>query len=229
VATSALVDPGNVEWRRSLRFEAWYHRRRMNVYLDRIAACHRVGRPASDRLLRRLQIAWGNTAYSGSRRFLAAMLRVLRNSDGPVLECGSGLSTLILAAALAGEGQLISLEHHQAWRELVRTNERMRHSENAVVADAPLVSYGEFSWYAVDKINLPRSFGFVVCDGPPGDTPGGRYGLVPVLRSRLHAGSMILLDDTQRESEQNVARRWMNELPADIVEESDTYLLLRVR
>jgi hypothetical protein len=201
----------------------------MPVYLDRIAALHRAGRPTSQRLLRRLQIAWGNGAYSGSRQFLATMLLLLKSTDGPVLECGSGLSTLVISAVLAGERQLVALEHHRGWRDAVSANERVRMYDNVKIMQAPLVSYGDYSWYAVDRSVLPASFGLIICDGPPGDTPGGRYGLVPVLRAHLRAGTIILLDDTQRGSEQCVSRRWIEELPAEVVEQLETCLVLRVR
>ncbi|MHC4846180.1 MAG: hypothetical protein ACYTCU_08465, partial [Planctomycetota bacterium] len=45
-------------------------------------------------------------------------------------------------------------------------------------------------------------------DGPPGDTRGGRYGLFPLMGGRLAPGCVLLLDDAEREGEQDVARRW---------------------
>ena len=57
-------------------------------------------------------------------------------------------------------------------------------------------------------------FALVVCDGPPADTVGGRYGLVPIMRDRLAPGCAILLDDAEREHERAIARRWQLELGA---------------
>jgi len=59
---------------------------------------------------------------------------------------------------------------------------------------------------------MPRRFALVVCDGPPADTPGGRYGLVPVMREHLSRGCVILLDDAEREHERTIALRWQTEL-----------------
>jgi hypothetical protein len=61
---------------------------------------------------------------------------------------------------------------------------------------------------------MPDSFPLVVCDGPPGSTKGGRYGLVPIMREWLKPGCVILLDDAGREQERAIARRWEAELGA---------------
>jgi hypothetical protein len=55
---------------------------------------------------------------------------------------------------------------------------------------------------------MPDEFSLVVCDGPPGSTKGGRYGLLPVLGGRLPPGSTILLDDAGRPGELELIKRW---------------------
>lgn len=59
---------------------------------------------------------------------------------------------------------------------------------------------------------LPARFSLVLCDGPPGNTPGGRYGLLPVLGHRLSPSVVILLDDAGRPDERAIADRWTAEL-----------------
>ena len=75
----------------------------------------------------------------------------------------------------------------------------------------PLVGYGEFVWYDPPLAQMPDEFSLVICDGPPGTTKGGRYGLLPVLGDRLRAGATILLDDAGRPAEAELIRRWENE------------------
>jgi hypothetical protein len=58
---------------------------------------------------------------------------------------------------------------------------------------------------------MPEVFRLVVCDGPPEETPGGRYGLLPVMGARLGAGTSILLHDAGRESERGAVRRWQEQ------------------
>lgn len=75
-----------------------------------------------------------------------------------------------------------------------------------------LASYGDYTWYVPPLEQMPSGFGLVICDGPPGDTLGGRYGMLPVMKTRLARHCVILLDDVQRPAEREVAERWAREL-----------------
>jgi hypothetical protein len=86
--------------------------------------------------------------------------------------------------------------------------------DSVVLYTKPLKDYGDFCWYDAPLESMPDSFSLVVCDGPPGGTKGGRYGLVPIMRERLQPGCVILLDDAGREQELAIARRWEAELGA---------------
>ena len=48
----------------------------------------------------------------------------------------------------------------------------------------------------------------VICDGPPGCTQGGRYGLVPVMDKQLAENCLVILDDTHRKAEQRIIDVW---------------------
>lgn len=85
------------------------------------------------------------------------------------------------------------------------------------------MSYGGFDWYDVESVQLPDTIGLVVCDGPPGTSRGGRYGLVPILKDRLAPGCIILIDDTDRAGERDIVDRWCTELPARIIELSERH------
>ena len=75
---------------------------------------------------------------------------------------------------------------------------------------APIINYGEFEWYQF-PVSTRQPFSLIVCDGPPSDTRGGRYGLLPVVRSMLSPRCIILLDDGIRSEEQEIVRRWQSE------------------
>jgi hypothetical protein len=77
---------------------------------------------------------------------------------------------------------------------------------------------------------MPGVFDLVICDGPPGTTKGGRYGLVPIMRERLKPGCAILLDDAGREQERAIADRWKTELGAsfEICGSSKPYIKMTI-
>lgn len=156
------------------------------------------------------------------------MLEWLPRTEGPILECGSGLSTLLLLASVMRSGRRIhSLEHDSEWAQFAsrRIPERLRPGISLQMA--PLKSYGEFEWYDVDPNALSRPIGYVVCDGPPAVTRGGRYGLAPVLGKHLAPDCVILLDDTQRSGERAIVDRWRSELGAAILHDGETFMVLR--
>lgn len=164
-------------------------------------------------LLARLIYGWGNPEWSALEEFLGASLQAAAGGKGPILECGSGLSTLLVGLVAQHHGRDVwSLEHHPEWAERVRGALRSFGVRSVQLLQAPLRDYGGFSWYDVPDEAIPDDFSLVLCDGPPGKTPGGRYGFLPVMRSRLAEDCTIILDDAEREEEQSVARRWADML-----------------
>lgn len=170
-----------------------------------------------DRVLLDLIRGWGNEDYAAPDEYLAACIRHALVARGPILECGSGLSTILIAVAAKRAGQdHWALEHTSIWATRVQEFLDRYELDSAVLAAAPLKDYGEFSWYAPPMERMPETFSLAVCDGPPTGTKGGRYGLAPVMKGRLAPGCVVLLDDAHREEERAIARRWQAELGATI-------------
>lgn len=194
---------------------AWHRRRTFDSSFRAILADPLAG-VASDERLRALVYGWGNDGWSAHSEYLRQMVQRVVTTDGPVLECGSGLSTLLLAAAARARGTKVhSLEHFPAWRARV-TEELARHGLDGVgtVHDAPLQEYGEFAWYTFPSALRSLRFSTVICDGPPSTTLGGRYGLLPLAGPSLAPDAVILLDDAARAEEQALIRRWSAEVGA---------------
>ena len=166
-------------------------------------------------LLSDLISGWGNTAWSAKEEYLKACIKHALEARGPILECGSGLTTLLVGGIATSRGNAYwALEHTPEWADRV---ERFldEFSLRQVTLDAkPLRDYGDYSWYDPSFESMPDSFDLVICDGPPGSTKGGRSGLVPVMRSKLRKGCIVLLDDASREEEIRVAQKWEVELQA---------------
>ena len=156
---------------------------------------------------RGLVYGWGNAGFSSEPEYLDAVAAEAAATRGAILECGSGLTTLVLTTIAAGEGRAVwSLEADPDWCRTIQLA-LGRLGLSAELRLAPLRNYGDFDWYDVESLELPL-FSLVVCDGPAGRTRGGRFGLVPVLRDRLDVGCTILLDDAERPGEREVLRRW---------------------
>lgn len=168
-----------------------------------------LGETLPETLAHDLVVGWANEAMSASEEFLQAVFRHASRATGPILECGSGLSTLVLGIAARRSGQRVwSLENDRFWASVVRSA-LARFAINGVeICEAPLRSYGNYEWYELPRNGLAKDFALVICDGPQGTTLGGRYGLLPVLGTNLRSGCVILLDDATRAGERQVLSRW---------------------
>lgn len=136
----------------------------------------RPGETPSRELLADLLTGWSNDGFAADLDYLEEVSRRAAGVDGPVLECGSGLTTLLVGLLAGRRGfETWSLEHHAEWHARVAAALEAHSVPRARLALAPLKSYGAFSWYDPPLAEMPGAFRLVVCDGPPGDTPGGRY------------------------------------------------------
>ena len=163
-------------------------------------------------LLSDLQNGWGNESFAARTDYLEEVAARALASGGPILECGSGLTTILLGWLAGRRGiETWSLEHMPDWHARMSMTLQRYKIPNANVCLAPLREYNGFSWYDPPLVKLPPSFHLVICDGPPGTTPGNRYGLLPVLGDRLKTDSVILLDDANRPAEEAVLNRWSTE------------------
>ncbi len=171
-----------------------------------------AGESPNRQQLTELITGWNNEGFAANLEYLEAVTEYAVTTEGPVLECGSGVTT-ILIGILCGKRNIDvwSLEHYDEWRQRVSGVLADNDITGVHVCSAPLVEYGEFVWYDPPLAQRPEAFSLVICDGPPGSTKGGRYGLLPVLGDRLPAGATILLDDAGRPGEAELIKRWETE------------------
>lgn len=176
------------------------------AYRRRVALSHALrlirrlspGEAPSRELVGELHAAWGNPEFIASVSYLEAAASRAVALKGSVLECGSGLSTLLLGTLADRNGFTVwTLEHEREWYEAVKEILERNNIRNVRLVHAPLRDLGDgISWYDVRSIALPDEFSLVVCDGPPNwTTPGGRYGLVAAMREHFSRDWNILLDD----------------------------------
>jgi len=135
-----------------------------------------------------------------------------------IVECGSGVSTVVLARLLRerGAGSVVALEHDERWARLVDELLRRQDLDGvARVLHTPLE--GDPPWYSRTSLDsLPDEIDLLVVDGPPADSPGEEHRRAPALEffeSRLLDEATVILDDLQRSGEREVLARWEAETP----------------
>ena len=167
-------------------------------------------------LIEQLAVAWGNEGFAAKDAYLLEICSRAARTSGPILECGSGLSTILLGVLAGRRGVSVwSLEHIPEWATRSQNILNRHRLHNVCLCLTPLRDYGEFTWYNPPP-GLPQRFSLVVCDGPPLSVRGHRYGLLPVLGERLTEGGVILMDDTALTEEQEVMQRWVQEFHVSV-------------
>lgn len=158
--------------------------------------------------------------WSLGRPELEIVLAELDAGRREVVECGCGLSTVVIARRLRelGAGRVHSLEHDPAWAQSCR---RRLESEGldglAAVIEAPLAPHPAAApgclWYERGALGCLPAAGvdLLLVDGPPAGTPEierSRYPALVEIGSRLAPGATVLLDDARRPGERWVLDRW---------------------
>lgn len=129
--------------------------------------------------------------YAADAGVLAILAGVARKCRGPIIETGSGLSSVLMAALT--DQTVYSLEHleHYAAQTLGWAQEAG--VSNLGICHAPLT---DECWYDVGKFDLPNKFAFGFCDGPP-RLYGTRMKFFEVFGPRC---TVILVDDIKTDN-----------------------------
>lgn len=127
-----------------------------------------------------------------------------------ILECGSGVSTVLLARLLheRERGVLTSLEHDRHWAALIQDHLQREHLDQiARVVHAPLE--GDPRWYRLDE--MPDEIDLLIVDGPPAFESGHGAARAPALArldDNLVHDAAVILDDIERPGEQQIIATW---------------------
>ncbi|WP_419604012.1 class I SAM-dependent methyltransferase [Thiolapillus sp.] len=161
--------------------------------------------------------------WSAAPDFLELLIdHCLENKPGRILECSSGLSTLVLARCCQINqcGQVVSLENGAEFAADTRRNlHSFSLADYASVIHAPLVRQQpddtqlDWDWYSLDS--LPEdAVDLLVIDGPPGYIQHhSRYPALPLLHQQLSRDCTVFLDDAGREEEKEIVALWLQRFP----------------
>lgn len=159
--------------------------------------------------------------WSAAADFLELIINhCLQNKPSTILECSSGLTSLVLARCcqLNSQGQVYSLENGKEYVE--NTSQQLIDFElgqYVEIIHAPLeaktINNHDFMWYSTN--NIPdKSIDMLVIDGPPGFIQKhSRFPALPLLYDQLANDCVIFLDDAARDDEKTIIEMWLNAYP----------------
>ena len=138
---------------------------------------------------------YGGNNYAADPGVLALVTGIARKCRGPIIETGSGLSSMFMAAATSEK--VYSLEHlnHYAAQTLAWAEESS--VNNLGICCIPLKDF----WYDIGQLDLPKKFALGFCDGPP-RMYGTRMQFFEKIAPRC---TVIVVDDIK--SDNNFARQ----------------------
>ncbi len=202
----------NIRSRKIKKFLLWLDRRIVLKKSMQAFVANPQAALNDDVLLNELVYGWGNENWSALNEYLQACIARLLENKNNVLECGSGLTTLLAGVIAKQKGFAIySFEHHPAWAAKVQRTLARFDIDSVNIVVTPLKDYGDYAWYSLpsaEQLMQIKPVSLVICDGPPHSTKGGRYGVVPVMKDYFSDSVIILLDDAKRPAEQQVAESW---------------------
>lgn len=187
---------------KTLRFFLWpiYYR----IFKKRIKNQKEI----PDELIKKLIYAWGNQGFSAKTEYLQACLKIARQCNKPILECGSGLTT-VLVGEIAKQRKIpvYSLENNENWYLRVKKMLDKNELIYSKLLFRPTTAYENFEWYETKETHFPK-FELVICDGPHHSNLGGRIGLFPLMKDHFSKGTKILVDDTIRDADRKMIQEW---------------------
>lgn len=145
----------------------------------------------------------------------------LQNKPHTILECSSGLTSLVLARCceINKKGKLYSLEHEAEYTQASQQHiSRYALDNYASIIHAPLQTYDingiSYSWYSLGQVP-DDSIDMLVIDGPPGFLQKhSRYPALPLLHKKMAKHCTIFMDDATRQDELEIVEMWKKEFPA---------------
>lgn len=160
--------------------------------------------------------------WSAAPDFLSLIVdHVLAHQPHTIVECGSGLTTLMLARACAmnGAGHVHSLENGADYAANTRREiARYGLTDYSTVLHAPLhpvgVNGNDYQWYDLASLTASH-IDLLIIDGPPGFIQRhSRYPALPLLRDSLADACTVFMDDAARPDERELVEMWLREMPA---------------
>jgi hypothetical protein len=148
--------------------------------------------------------AWGFLAnpFGAQEDVLSLAMLLARKADGPIIETGSGLTTLVMAAANPKQ-TVWCLEHDETWLRRMAELTAASGLNNIVPVHLPIVD----GWYDASRASLPGHFALGLNDGPP-RTISSRMGFFSHFGAKA---DVIISDDADDFGYATALTNWAND------------------
>lgn len=126
------------------------------------------------------------------------------------IEFGAGQSSVLMSQLndrLKREATLTTVEHDVRWADIVRA--KVNHTVITAELVPKTIDGHKISHYGGEYFDSSALYDFVLVDGPPAykkETTFNRLGAMEVIENNLADSFVIVLDDMQREGEQELSR-----------------------
>lgn len=162
-------------------------------------------------------------------KFLISEVR--KHSFRTVVELGPGASSVFLGRACPSL-EMYGLEHDEHFFEVVSDLIDSHDIKDYSLVYAPLEPKEDGTpWYsdaALDQV--PSSIDVLIVDGPPNwRATGNRRPAYGAFRDRMTPGGLVVIDDTHRLDERQMAMEWARDPGVELVLDADDFIALRFR
>lgn len=162
-------------------------------------AAHMIREGQEDEAVYQEAISYVSNPFGAQEPFLRALVRHARAVDGPIIETGTGLSTILMAAAT--DQPLYCLEDDPRWTAHLECLIARADVRGIGLCEAPLSD----GWYDLAGYpDLPERFALGVNDGPARHR-GDRMKFFDALGPRC---DVILVDDMNEPGYAEAVRQW---------------------
>lgn len=159
----------------------------------------------------------------------SSMLNVLSviqyNNYRIIVECGAGVSTLLIGKVLKqmGEGHIYTIEDDKHWFNVMTTAiKQNRLNEYVTIFHAPLGPNTRANelWYDESVVQEVKDsishIDVLLVDGPKSTSAFSRFPALPMFAPHIDSTSLIILDDTKRYYEKEVIKKWKEHFNLEI-------------
>lgn len=160
--------------------------------------------------------------WAAGGEVLASCVLMARKATGPILEMGSGISTILMAAAT--DQMVWCVEHNDFFADRLEDMARIAGLTNIMLVTCPLKDH----WYDLseDMNALPDKFALALVDGPPRYLGSDRMRFFEVFGTRVNA---VICDDANEGEYAGKLRVWAQDNGREIKVEGDRLAIIMPR